>query len=119
MNERDGYGFSLEDKQYARDRANGHCEFGNGTCNRKNSGRVNHLTGCYQGKLQGTPKEWVSNIRENSAMMCELHEAVHDREERLAIEEILYERPRFREVGRRRNRRTQLFNQPRHYEGRR
>jgi hypothetical protein len=89
MTERDGYGFSPEDKQYARDRANGHCEWGQGACDRPNTNRVNHLTGCFQGRVQGTPKEWVSDIRENSAMMCEPHEILHDKEERESIEESL------------------------------
>ena len=82
-------GFSNEDKQYVRDRANKHCEFGDGDCPRPNTNRVNHLTGCFQGRLQSTPEQWVNNVKENATMQCEPHERLHDVEEQRAIEQLL------------------------------
>lgn len=94
--ERKGYGFSVEDKEWARGRANGHCEHGQASCERPNTNNVSHLTGCFTGRMQGTPKEWISNVSENGILLCELHEVMHDLEETTHIERVLYERPRKR-----------------------
>ncbi len=93
MNERRGYGFSLEDKQYARDRGNGHCEINNGhDCPRPNTGRVNHLTGCFEGRMLGMSPKDVSDPTQNAVMLCKLHEGMHDIEEQKHIQKILFRR---------------------------
>ncbi len=84
--------FSIEDKQYVRDRANGHCEYGNGSCLRPNTNRVNHLTGCYEGQLVGMRPEDIANPKMNGTMDCDMHEAVHDAKEKLHVQQLLGER---------------------------
>lgn len=94
MNERRGYGFSLEAKQYARDRANKTCEFGDGSCPRPNTNRVNHLTGCFEARLLGMNPKDISDPKQNAVMMCSLHEVMHDSIERRHIEKVLFMRRR-------------------------
>ncbi len=81
-NTRGGYGFTLETKELARKRANGRCEYS--SCDRPNTGRINHLSGILEGKIKGTPKSWIRSL-DNAVLQCELHEAVHDVEERSII----------------------------------
>lgn len=83
---RGGYGFTNEDKALIRDRADGRCDFGDNSCERPNNNTVHHLTGCYEGKLKGTPKEWVSDVEENALMLCDLHTEMHDVEERRIVD---------------------------------
>jgi hypothetical protein len=109
MNERRGYGFSLEAKQYARDRANKHCLYGDGSCPRPNTNKVNHLTGCFEAFLKGADKRDISDPRQNAIMECSVHESVHDAQERLIVEQLKGERV----IYERRTRRNYRRNKPR------
>ncbi len=96
-NLRRGYGFSLEDKQLVRDKANGHCLYGDGSCPNPNTGRVNHITGVFEAFLDRRDKRDISNPLMNATMECTLHEAVHDAQERFQIaclkgEKVIYQR---------------------------
>jgi hypothetical protein len=77
---REAYRFSLEDRQYARDRANGFCEYG-GFCPRPNTNRVNHITGIQEAIRIGMRPEDVRDPRQNATMECTLHEWIHDKQE--------------------------------------
>lgn len=97
-------------------RAGNRCEFPRG-CERKNNGIVHHLTGVYEGHLKGVPDETISDVTQNAFMLCEPHAKAHDIEEKEQV--IFYGQTRFREVSRRRNRRTQQYRKPRPYRKRR
>ena len=113
-NLRRGYGFTNEAKQYARDRGNKHCEFGDGTCPNPNTGRVNHITGAFEGFLDHRNPKDISDPRQNATMECRLHEAVHDAQERFQVQclkgETVFKRSKYFRMERRRNERTKTRN---------
>lgn len=78
---REAYRFSLKDRQYARDLANGHCLYGHGSCPRPNTNRVNHITGIQEAMRIGMRPEDVRDPRQNATMECTLHEWIHDLQE--------------------------------------
>ena len=79
------YGFSHEARQYARDRANGHCEYGHGSCNRSNTNHVNHITGIGEAIRIGMRPIDVRDPRQNATMECWVHEMIHDEQEVLHL----------------------------------
>ena len=98
-NTREVYGFTHEAKRYVRDRANGHCEVNQGRdCNRPNTNRVNHITGICEAIRIGMRPEDVSNPKLNATMQCEVHERIHDEQERDHLASLplrtIYERKR-------------------------
>ncbi len=89
-------GFSPEAKQYARDRANGHCEHGRGYCPRPNTNNVGHLMGCFEGKLKGVPEGVISDPKQNAIMECRPHEIIHDITEKAEVIGVLLWRRKHR-----------------------
>lgn len=94
---RNGYGFTIRDKEMVRNKANGHCLYGNGECPTPNTGRVNHITGAFEGFLKGADKRDISDPDQNATMECPKHEAIHDAKEKLIVEglrgeRVIYER---------------------------
>ena len=101
-NTRNGYGFSLDAKQFARDRAGlglvtgklagGKCEFPGEKCFEKPEPFVAHLTSCFEARLDNKDKRAVSDVLENGLVQCRKHNAFHDVQERFQIESLLAER---------------------------
>ena len=85
------WGFTPEQRDWAKNRANGHCEFPAG-CERKNTGKVNHITGSFEGRMAGFPRSVIQDVKLNSVLLCEPHEVHHDLQEREHIENILSRR---------------------------
>ena len=85
------WGFTPEQRDWAKNRANGHCEFPAG-CERKNTGKVNHITGSFEGRMAGFPKSVIQDVKQNSVLLCEPHEVHHDLQEREHIGDILSRR---------------------------
>lgn len=117
--ERRGFGFSLDAKKYVHNRAGNRCEYGGGECPSPNTGRVNHITGAFEGFLKGANPQDIRNPDMNATMECNIHEQVHDAQERLQIdflkgERVIYER----KIGGQ-NRRNQSQNRRRFYKKRR
>lgn len=97
MERRHGYSFSLEAKKLVHAKAGDKCLYGNGECLNPNTGRVNHITGAFEGWLKGANRRDISNPDMNATMECFKHEAIHDAQERLQVqqlkgERIIYER---------------------------
>lgn len=97
MERRGGYGFSLEAKKLVHAKAGDKCLYGNGDCPNPNTGRINHITGAFEGFLKGADRRDISNPDMNATMECSTHEAIHDAQERLIVqqlkgERIIYER---------------------------
>ena len=117
MERRHGYSFSLEAKKLVHAKAGNKCLYediyGKQECPNPNTGRVNHITGAFEGWLKGADKRDISNPDMNATMECVEHERIHDATERLEVqrlkgERIIYER----KIGEH-NRRNQPFNQRR------
>jgi len=97
-NRRKGYGFTNEDKDYARSRANGKCEFPD--CSEWNTGQVNHITGCFEAKLSNKLKDELVVFKddkksicdpiENAILLCDEHEIQHDEQEDYQIQALSY-----------------------------
>jgi hypothetical protein len=75
------YGFTPEQIRYARERANGHCEFPAYNCQSINTGRVNHLTGCNVASLEDKDPTSITNVEMNGLLLCETHERDLDQQE--------------------------------------
>ena len=86
--EREGYGFSKEDKQTLRDTADGRCDFGCG----ENNYTVHHITGCYIGKLDGIPSELIRDANLNASLLCDDMAEMHDKEEAYQVACLEYEK---------------------------
>lgn len=87
MEKRNYWGFTHAQKEFARDRAGGLCEFPAG-CDDKNTGQVNHITGSLEGRLAGFPREVIQDVTMNSALLCHPHEIQHDIQEQEHIASI-------------------------------
>jgi hypothetical protein len=106
MENRARFGFSVEQKQYAKDRAGigltgelkgGKCEFPGEECFNKPERFVAHLTGCLEAKLEGMTPESITDVRENGMLQCVKHNEFHDIQEKEHIEflrqGVIYEAP--------------------------
>lgn len=82
------WGFTPEQRRYARDRANGTCEIFYPDCQRPNTGKVNHIIGSYEGQKAGVPKSVVTDVKQNSYLGCELHIAWQESYEQRNLEEL-------------------------------
>ena len=121
--ERRGFNFSIKEKAEFRRKADGRCLYGQGECPQPNTGRVNHITGAFEAYLKGADRRDITDIKQNATMECPSHEAIHDAQERLKVqqlkgERVIYER-RIGENSRRRNRRTKPFGQRNSFKRRR
>lgn len=76
---RRGYAFTTNEKSLVRKTFGGNCSFDD--CTRPNTGRVNHITGVFEGRLKGVPRNVVNDYTQNATMECKLHEAMHDIQE--------------------------------------
>lgn len=91
-NNRDGYGFTNEAKAFVHKRANSSCEFPGDVCPRPNTGKINHITGVFEARLDFKDRRAISDPTMNAVMLCEPHEATHDAQERFQVESLLGER---------------------------
>jgi hypothetical protein len=90
--EREGYGFSPEAKKLVHERAGNRCEFPGEPCPRPNNGEVHHITGVFEAKLSGMPREVVRNVELNAVMLCEpLHTEQHDNQEHFQVASLMAE----------------------------
>jgi hypothetical protein len=92
MSEREGYGFSPQDKQMVHQRAQNACEFPAEECPQPNNKIVHHITGCYEARLSGMPKEAVHDPTMNAVMLCDDHALQHDEQEMVQVGSLLVER---------------------------
>ncbi len=83
---REGYNFSLEAKQKARDRAKGRCEFPGFFCEEPNTNQVNHLQGCFIAKHEKLDPRVISDPDLNAILLCEAHQDDLDQQERIQVE---------------------------------
>lgn len=86
---RNGYGFNNATKELIRQRAGNACEYP--SCTRPNTGKINHLVGCFEGKLKGIDKKYISGT-ENGYMWCIPHEIIHDQREQIEIKGLLLDK---------------------------
>lgn len=84
---RQTYGFSIDSKQFARERASGACEFPD-KCPEPNTGRVNHLSGCGIADRLGLDPEPIKDPNLNAIMLCRPHEQDLDRQEAVILYEL-------------------------------
>lgn len=80
------YKFSPEAKQFARERAEGRCEFPGDVCERPNNGVVQHLTGLGIAARLRIPVEIITDPNLNAIMQCDLHKAYLDAQEKIIFQ---------------------------------
>lgn len=90
MSERDGYGFTGEDKYMVHKRAAGRCEHIN--CDRLSNGVVHHLESVFIAKLDNKPKSVISDPNLNALKLCEPHDIDLTRQQEYQVECLLWER---------------------------
>ncbi len=88
--------FSLRDKEYVHKRAGNRCEFPGEACERPNTGIVNHLTGAFEGMLDRRDPIPMQDPDMNAFMLCDVHSALHDAQERFQVSCLKAERWRQR-----------------------
>jgi hypothetical protein len=89
---RGGYAFTVDERINVRTNAQGKCEFPGEKCERQNTGIVNHLTGCYEARLDEKTKESISDPNLNAIMLCNLHSILHDIQENYQVENLIWEK---------------------------
>jgi hypothetical protein len=85
---RDGYGFSNKDKEMVRKFSNGLCALSGDLHNNI----VHHVTGCYIAKLDGIPKDVISDPYQNAIMLSDEMAELHDKEEAYQVACLEYEK---------------------------
>lgn len=88
-NARKIYGFSYEAREFARERADGACEFPGEVCPSPNTGTVNHLTGCCIAYRLELDPESITDPEQNALMLCEDHQEDLDNQEHVLLETIM------------------------------
>lgn len=79
-NNRAGYEFSHEQKEMARKKANGKCQFPAYECPSPNNAHVGHLTGIADGRARGVCRASITSD-DNMIVQCEKHDRYLDEQQ--------------------------------------
>jgi hypothetical protein len=84
-NTREGYEFPRKQRIEFRKKANKMCQFPGEECGNINDGKVHHLTGVFEARLNHMTPDSISDISLNAIMLCENHAFDHDEQEGLHV----------------------------------